>query len=83
MYSGPWIASGSALNAPMTSRAWAVEKQPGFREGGRVFGDYPQTDITGATTLFADRLRQLEGFSNVSSNVRLSLIHISEPTRPY
>ena len=69
-YITPNTDTGSALNAPMTSRAWAVEKQPGFREGGRVFGDYPQTDITGATTLFADRLRQLEGFSNISSNVR-------------
>ena len=56
-YVTPNTDSGSALNAPMTARSWAVEKQPGYREGGRSFGDYPQVDVTGATTLFADRLR--------------------------
>ena len=69
-YITPNTDTGSTLNAPMTSRAWAVERQPSiYREGGRPMPD-PQTDITGATTLFADRLRQLEGFGNVSSNVR-------------
>ena len=70
MYQGPNTDSGSALNAPMTTRAWMVEKQPGYREGGRLFGDFPQVDVTGATTLFADRIRGLEGFENVSPNIR-------------
>ena len=48
----------AALNAPMTTRNWMVEKQPDFREGGRLFGSYPQQDITGATDLFSRRLRQ-------------------------
>ena len=61
---------GSALNAPMTSRSWMVEKQPGYSEGGRSFGNYPQADIAGATSLFATRLRGLQGFENVSPNVR-------------
>ena len=69
-YVTPNTDAGSALNAPMTARSWAVEKQPGYREGGRSFGDYPQVDVTGTTTLFADRLRGLPGFENVSSNVR-------------
>ena len=60
----------AALNAPITTRNWMVEKQPEYSTGGRTFGSYPQTDITGATTLFADRLRQLEGFENISPNVR-------------
>ena len=70
MYQGPNTDAGSTLNAPMTTRAWMVDKQPGYREGGRSFGDYPQVDVTGATTLFADRIRGLEGFGNVSPNIR-------------
>ena len=69
-YVTPNTDAGSALNAPMTSRAFMVQKQPGYREGGRSFGDYPQVDVTGTTTLFANRLRGQEGFNNVSSNIR-------------
>lgn len=69
-YVTPNTDAGSALNAPMTARAFMVEKQPGFREGGRSFGDYPQVDVTGTTTLFANRLRGQEGFNNVSTNIR-------------
>jgi len=60
----------AVLNAPMTTRNWMVDKQPEYSEGGRTFGNYPQTDVTGATTLFADRIRQVEGFGNVSPNIR-------------
>lgn len=72
---GPQMATpnsdqSSEFNAPMTTRNWMVEKQPGYREGGRAFGDYPQTDVTGATTLFADRIRGVEGFERVSPNIR-------------
>lgn len=77
IYQGPNTDSGSTLNAPMTTRAWMVDKQPGYKEGGRSFGDFPQVDVTGATTLFADRMRGLElpdsggrPFSNVSPNIR-------------
>ena len=70
LYQGPNTDTGSTLNAPMTTRAWMVEKQPGYREGGRSFGDFPQVDVTGTTTLFADRIRGLEGFENVSPNIR-------------
>lgn len=77
IYSGPNTDSGSTLNAPMTTRAWMVENQPGYREGGRMFGDFPQAGVTAATSLFADRIRGMEGaeegsrpFSNVSPNVR-------------
>tara|TARA_Y100000389_G_scaffold65323_2_gene61393 strand:+ start:2666 stop:4717 length:2052 start_codon:yes stop_codon:yes gene_type:complete len=76
-YQTPNNDAGQVLNAPMTSRSWMVEKQPGYREGGRSFGDFPQVDVTGATTLFADRMRGMEGlesgsqpFGNVSTNVR-------------
>jgi hypothetical protein len=69
-YVTPNSDPGSGLNAPMTTRSWMVEKQPGYSEGGRSFGNYPQADVTGATTLFADRLRQQPGFEGVSSNVR-------------
>lgn len=69
-YVTPNSDPGSGLNAPMTTRSWMVEKQPGYAEGGRSFGDYPQADVTGATTLFANRLRGQPGFEGISSNVR-------------
>ena len=69
-YVTPNNDQGSGLNAPQTARSFMVEKQPGYREGGRSFGDYPQVDVTGTTTLFANRLRGQEGFNNVSSNIR-------------
>jgi len=54
--------TANQLNAPTTESAteFVARRAPGYREGGRVFGDYPQIDITGATTLFADRVRGLE-----------------------
>jgi len=70
MYQGPNTDTGSTLNAPMTTRAWMVEKQPGYLEGGRLFRNYPQVDVTGTTTQFAKRIRELEGFKNVSPNIR-------------
>ena len=69
-YVTPNTEPSAMLNAPQTTRSWMVEKQPSFYASDRSFGNYPQVDITGATTLFADRLRQLEGFENVSANVR-------------
>ena len=42
------------VNAP--TRQWITDAMPDYRQGGRVYGDYPQVDITGATTLVADRL---------------------------
>ena len=58
------------LNAPQTTRSWMVEKQPSFYSSDRSFGNYPQVDINGETAMFANRLRQLPGFENISSNVR-------------
>ena len=69
-YVSPNTEPSAVLNAPQTTRSWMVEKQPSYFASDRSFGNYPQVDITGATTLFADRLRQLEGFENVSPNVR-------------
>ena len=62
--------SANQLNAPTreSSTEFVARRAPGYREGGRVFGDYPQVDITGATTLFADRVRGLAsgGFEQAS-----------------
>ena len=66
------MTSAGMLNAPQSAKQWIEQTQPDYREGGRVFGDYPQTDITLATTNFANRLRDLEGYGmeNVSPNIR-------------
>ena len=61
-------------NAPGPSNAatWMQANLPTPPEGGRVFGDYPQVDITLETTNFAQKLRELDGFGlgNISANVR-------------
>ena len=50
--------TANMLNAPQKESAinYVVKQLPDFREGGRVFGDYNQTDMTGASTLFAQRV---------------------------
>ena len=64
------------VNAP--TRQWVADTKPEYNTAGRTFGNYPQIDITGATTLLADRLRGLgekkpevyPGLRGVSPNVR-------------
>ena len=57
---------------PQNAQTWTSENLPSPREGGRVFNDYPQVDITLSTTNFAQKLRELDGYGlgNVSSNIR-------------
>ena len=69
-------SSSDSLNAPQTAVNWVAESMPDYREGGRTFGDYPQTDITLQTTNFANKVRDfgaragLPALSQVSSNIR-------------
>ena len=70
-------SNAQALNAPAPQSAidYVAKMQPDNYEGGRVFGDYPQVDITGTTTEFADRIRGLQIgdqtlFSGASPNIR-------------
>ena len=69
-------SSSDALNAPQTAVSWVAESMPDYREGGRTFGDYPQTDITLQTTNFANKVRDygarsgLPALSQVSANIR-------------
>ena len=69
-YVTPNTEPSAMLNAPQTTRSWMVEKQPNYYASDRSFGNYPQVDITGATGLFARRLKQVPGFENISENVR-------------
>ena len=66
--------TAQAQNAPTASNAatWMQANLPTPPEGGRVFGDYPQVDITLETTNFAQKLRELDGFGleGISANVR-------------
>ena len=69
--------TANQLNAPTRESAteYVARMMPDYSQGGRVFGDYPQVDITGATTLFADRVRGLAGggfeaAANMPTNVR-------------
>ena len=69
-------SSSDALNAPQTAVSWVSESMPDYREGGRTFGDYPQTDITLQTTNFANKVRDygarmgLPALGQVSANIR-------------
>ena len=69
-------SSSDALNAPQTAVNWVAESMPDYREGGRTFGDFPQTDITLQTTNFANKVRDygertgLPALASVSANIR-------------
>ena len=69
-------SSSDALNAPQTAVNWVAESMPDYREGGRTFGDFPQTDITLQTTNFAQKVRDygertgLPQLTSVSKNIR-------------
>ena len=69
-------SSSDALNAPQTAVSWVAESMPDYREGGRTFGDFPQTDITLQTTNFANKVRDygertgLPALASVSANIR-------------
>ena len=69
-------SSSDAMNAPQTAVSWVSESMPDYREGGRTFGDYPQTDITLQTTNFANKVRDfgerngLPALGQVSANIR-------------
>ena len=72
---GPISAdTAQRLNAPSqpTASSWILDNLPTPREEGRVFTPYPQTDITLATTNFAQKLRELDGYGlgNLSDNIR-------------
>ena len=68
----PNTAQSANAPQPQNARTWLAENLPSPREGGRVFNDYPQVDITVATTNFAQKLRELDGYGlgNVSQNIR-------------
>ena len=69
-------SSSDSLNAPQTAVSWVAESMPDYREGGRTFGDFPQTDITLQTTNFANKVRDygsrngLPALGQVSANIR-------------
>ena len=69
-YASPNLDQSAQFNAPQTTRAWMVQQQPEYYQSERSFGAYPQADISGATSLFAKRLKALPGFENISSSVR-------------
>ena len=68
--------TSQTVNAP--ARQWVSENLPDYAQGGRTFGTYPQINLTGTTSLLAERLRGLgekspevyPGLAGVSSNVR-------------
>ena len=54
-------SSNNVLNAPQTARDWVVATRPEYREGGRVFGDYPQVDTTLEASTFANKVNNYIG----------------------
>lgn len=54
-------SSANVLNAPQTAREWVTAMRPEYREGGRVFGDYPQVDTTLEAATFANKVNDYVG----------------------
>jgi hypothetical protein len=54
------VDPGQVANAPRDVRQWAVQNAPNFKEGGRIFGDFPQVDIGGAGGDFLDRVGRIK-----------------------
>ena len=69
-FQSPNLDQSAQFNAPQTTRSWMVNQQPDYYQSERSFGNYPQADISGATQLFASRLRGMPGFGGISDNVR-------------
>lgn len=63
--------TGQVLNIPQGQNAtsWLQSNVPEYREGGRVFGDFPQTDIIGTATNLAQKLSDY-GIEGVPSDIR-------------
>jgi hypothetical protein len=73
------MGTSNELNAPAQSATdWVLARQPEFRHqpGSRTYGDYPQVDITLATTNLSQKLKEVgknpafAALAGVSQNVR-------------
>ena len=56
----PNTAQSNNAPQPQNAATWMQDNLPTPKEGGRVYGDYPQTDITLTTTNVAQKLRELK-----------------------
>ena len=63
--------SGGILNVPQGQNAtqWLTSNVPQYREGGRVFGDFQQTDINLTATNLANKLKEY-GMTGVPDQIR-------------
>lgn len=63
--------SGGVLNVPQGQNAtqWLTANVPAYREGGRVFGDFQQTDINLTATNLANKLKEY-GMTGVPDQIR-------------
>ena len=63
--------SGGVLNVPQGQNAtqWLTSNVPAYREGGRVFGDFQQTDINLTATNLANKLKEY-GMTGVPDQIR-------------
>ena len=68
----PNTAQSNNAPQPQNVATWMQDNLPTPKEGGRVYGDYPQTDITLTTTNVAQKLRELKGYGleRLSPNLR-------------
>ena len=63
--------SGGMVNVPQGQNAtqWLTANVPQYREGGRVFGDFQQTDINLTATNLANKLKEY-GMTGVPDQIR-------------
>ena len=54
------VDPGQVANAPRDVRQWAIQNAPDYKQGGRIFGDFPQVDIGGAGNDFLARIAKIK-----------------------
>jgi hypothetical protein len=54
------VDPGQVANAPRDVRQWAIRNAPSYKDGGRIFGDFPQVDIGGAGNDFLARIAKIK-----------------------
>lgn len=70
--------TANSLNAPQTVRQWAIQNAPNYRDGGRIFGDFPQVAAMDEGDAFLARLANVKkgrganavGYQPINSHIR-------------
>ena len=80
---GEWSVSGPENAEEGTTAPFIVSLSGTYGEGEKITVDLGLTDIDTNSRDYADLIAAIQAAVASNPDVSLSLIHISEPTRPY